>query len=178
MWHAGAPQAIPTMCILVVKLNEHGDPDYATSRVVVLGNQECRMRHKHECAAPVIRQSSVHLLVSSKVSAKRKVHQGNAQNVFCNPDLLLEETMIVRPPMGDPATKEGEYRLLHKTLYWLSHSPKHWFDMIVAILLKMGLTQSCHDPCLFHGVSSSLEEHLASPGDPPITIGLYVDDFM
>jgi hypothetical protein len=111
MRRAGAPQAIPTMCVLVVKPDEHEDPDRAKSRIVVLGNQECRVWHKHERAAPVIRQSSVRLLVSSAVSAKRKVQQGDAQNAFCNPDLPLEETTIVCPPLGDPAAKEGDVKL-------------------------------------------------------------------
>ncbi len=44
-------------------------------------------------------------------------------------------------------------------------------------LLDMGLTQSTHDPCLFHGVPSS-SNHPAQPNDAPLTVGLYVDDMV
>ncbi len=84
---------------------------------------------------------------------------------------------MIRPPLGDPDAKPGEYWLLNKTLYGLRRSPKHWYNMASSALLDMGLTQSTHDPCLFHGVPLSLT-HPAQPGDAPITIGLYVDDMV
>jgi len=116
-------------------------------------------------------------MTSSAVQHRRKHKQGDCKNAFCNPDLPLEETTIVRPPLGDPDAKEGEYWLLHKTLYGLCRSPKHWFDMLVSILIEMGLSQSPHDPCLFHGVPSTTS-HPASPEDAPITVGIYVDDII
>ncbi len=41
----------------------------------------------------------------------------------------------------------------------------------------MGLKQSAHDPCLFHGIPST-HDYPASPHDTPITVGLYVDDMV
>ena len=174
---AGAPRAIPTMCVLVIKPNEKFEPDRAKSRVVVLGNLDDRPWCKHERAAPVMKYSSFRLTVSSAIAVKRRLKQGDFHNAFCNPHLPPEEITIVRPPLGDPNAKEGEYWLLNKTLYGLCRSPRHWYEMLVSILLNMGLTQSRHDPCLFHGVPST-PEHPAMPGDPPITIGIYVDDFV
>ena len=174
---AGAPRAIPTMCVLVIKPNEKFEPDRAKSRVVVLGNLDDRPWCKHERAAPVMKYSSFRLTVSSAIAVKRRLKQGDFHNAFCNPHLPPEEITIVRPPLGDPTAKEGEYWLLNKTLYGLCRSPRHWYDMLVSLLLNMGLTQSRHDPCLFHGVPST-PEHPAMPGDPPITIGIYVDDFV
>ncbi len=40
LWERGAPQAIPSMCVLVIKTDEHGQADWAKSRIVVLGNLE------------------------------------------------------------------------------------------------------------------------------------------
>jgi hypothetical protein len=37
----GAPKAIPTMCVLTIKKDEHLMPLCAKSRIVVLGNREC-----------------------------------------------------------------------------------------------------------------------------------------
>ena len=63
----GAPQAIPSMCVLVIKTDEHGKPDRAKSRIVVLGNLEARTWDKHERAAPVMKYSSLRLMVSSAI---------------------------------------------------------------------------------------------------------------
>ena len=68
---AGAPRAIPTMCILVIKPNEKFEPDRAKSRVVVLGNLDDRPWCKHERAAPVMKYSSFRLTVSSAIAVKR-----------------------------------------------------------------------------------------------------------
>ena len=57
----GAPQAIPSMCVLVIKLDENGQPDRAKSRIVVLGNQEDRLWEKHDRAAPVLKYSSLQI---------------------------------------------------------------------------------------------------------------------
>lgn len=173
----GAPQAIPSMCVLVIKTDETGQPDRAKSRIVVLGNLECRTWGKHERAAPVMKYSSLRLMVSAAVERRRKLKQADYKNAFCNPTLPEDETTIIRPPLGDPDAQPGEYWLLKKTLYGLRRSPKHWYDMASAALLAMGLKQSTHDPCLFHGVPSS-PECPAQPGDAPLTVGLYVDDMV
>jgi hypothetical protein len=173
----GAPQAIPSMCVLVVKLDEHGNPDRAKSRIVVLGNHEDRVWAKHERAVPVLKYSSLRLMVSAAVQCRRHLKQADYKNAFCNPTLPTDEITIIRPPLGDPDAKDGEYWLLRKTLYGLRRSPKHWYDMASKALMDMGLTQSTHDPCLFHGVPST-PAFPSSPNDAPITVGLYVDDMV
>lgn len=173
----GAPQAIPSMCVLVVKMDENGNADRAKSRIVVLGNLEARTWGKHERAAPVMKYSSLRLMVSSAVQHHRKLKQADYKNAFCNPTLPDDEITIIRPPLGDPDARDGEYWLLKKTLYGLRRSPKHWYDMASKALLSMGLVQSLHDPCLFHGVPSSPDEP-TSPNDKPLTVGLYVDDMV
>jgi hypothetical protein len=66
----GAPQAIPSMCALVIKTDEHGQPDQAKSRIVVLGNLEARTWGKHERVAPVLKYSSLRLMVSVAVEKR------------------------------------------------------------------------------------------------------------
>ncbi len=173
----GAPQAITSMCVLVIKTDEHGQPDQAKSCIVVLGNLEARTWGKHERAAPVLKYSSLRLMVSAAIEKRRKLKQADYKNAFCNPTLPPDETTVIRPPLGDPDAEPGEYWLLNKTLYGLRRSPKHWYDMASAALLSMGLQQSAHDPCLFHGVPSTADMP-ASPSDAPLTIGLYVDDMI
>jgi hypothetical protein len=75
----------------------------------------------------------------------------------------------VRPPPGCPISEPGEYWLLRKTLYGLHRSPKHWYELLVAALVKIGMSPCKHDPCVFTG---RLIE-----GEPPLYLGVYVDDF-
>ena len=81
-------------------------------------------------------------------------------------------------------------------MYGLRRSPRHWYNMITAILTKMGLRASPHDPCLFNGVVTSDDDRAAalrasppdamlpplpkSPSNPTaeVQVGLYVDDFV
>ena len=52
----------------------------------------------------------------------------------------------------------------------MRRSPKHWYELAKKILLQIGFKQSKTSPCLFVG---NLIE-----GEPPIYLGLYVDDFI
>ena len=60
----GAPQAIPTMCVLTIKPNEMLRPHHAKSRIVVLGNQEERIWTKSEKYALVLHPDTLRLIVS------------------------------------------------------------------------------------------------------------------
>ena len=48
--------------------------------------------------------------------------------------------------------------------------PKLWFEMLSSHLKAMGLRNSSSSPCLFTGV--------LVPGEPPIFVGIYVDDII
>jgi hypothetical protein len=165
----GHVQVIPSMCVQTVKPDENGDPVRAKSRIVALGNHEERVWSKSEKFAPVLRGESSRVMTSMAVQAGRREKQGDCKNAFCQSYLPKDETIIIRPPKGCPLSKTGDLWLLHKTLYGLRRSPYHWYQAIKKILLSMGLNMSPHDPCVFYG---PLED-----GQPPIYIGLYVDDF-
>ena len=171
------PRAIPTMCVLTVKKDENLNPDRAKSRIVVLGNLEDRPWLKSDKYAPVLQYSSLRLLTSMAVEQRRKLKQGDCKNAFCNAKLPEDEITVVKPPLGDPDAKSDVFWLLKKTLYGLGRSPRHWYKMISAIMEKIGLKPSVHDPCLFIGVPSS-SDLPASPDDPAIHVGMYVDDFV
>jgi hypothetical protein len=174
----GVPKAIPTMCVLSIKKDEMFNPLRAKSRIVVLGNHEDRVWTKSEKYAPVLRSDSMRLLVSLAVEKCRTLKQGDCKNAFCQGVLPDDEITIVKPPLGDPDAAKDEYWLLKKTLYGLRRSPRHWYNKISAVLRCMGLKPNASDPCVFTG-------SLCNPNNPaedipaaPLTIGLYVDDFI
>ncbi len=57
---------------------------------------------------------------------------------------------------------------LKKTLYGLKQSPRHWYNKCVSILKELGFVQCPNAPCIFIGT--------LIPGEPPLILGLYVDD--
>jgi len=115
----GAPRATPTMCVLTIKKDENLCPLRAKSQIVVLGNHEERFWKKSEKFAPVLQQDSLWFLTSMSVASRRPLRQGDCKNAFCQGILPVDETTIVRPPIGDPDAAPDEYWLLKRTLYGL-----------------------------------------------------------
>ena len=158
------PTAILSMCVIVVKYDKYINPHRAKCRIVALGNFEDRYYSKSKRYAPVL-----------KFADRKILQQGDCKQAFCNATLPDDECTVVRPPIGDPAHSTGEYWLLNKTLYGLRRSPRHWYDMMSSILVKMGLSVSVHNPCLYSGHVTSTS---TTPFTHPLHIGLYVDDFV
>ncbi len=65
-----------------------------------------------------------------------------------------------------------------KTLYGLRQSPRHWYNKINTILISIGLTPSLEDPCLYSGLIQDPSDHSSEKSSSPLTLGLYVDDFV
>ena len=174
----GVPKAIPTMCVLSIKKDKMFNPLRAKSRIVVLGNHEDQVWTKSEKYAPVLRSDSMRLLVSLAVEKRRALKQGDCKNAFCQGVLPDNEITIVKPPIGDLDAAKDEYWLLKKKLYGLRRSSRHWYNKITAVLRSIGLKPNASDPCMFTG-------SICDPNNPaedipaaPLTIGLYVDDFV
>ncbi len=49
---------------------------------------------------------------------------------------------------------------------------------IDAILHSIGLTPSSYDPCLYSGFVQDPKDPFGSPSSTPLSMGLYVDDFV
>jgi hypothetical protein len=94
---------------------------------------------------------------------------------FVIPD---NEITIVKPPIGDPDAGKDEYWLLKKTLYGLRRSPQHWYNKITSVLASIGLKPNASDPCLFTGSINDPNNPAADIPSTPLTVGLYVDDFV
>jgi hypothetical protein len=168
----GAPRAIPTMCVLTIKLDEMMNPNRAKSRIVVLGNHEDRVWSKSDKYAPVLCPDTMRLLLSMAVEQRRVLKQGNCKNAFCQGILPPDEITIVKPPIGDPEAAKDEYWLLKRTLYGLRRSPWHWYTKIKSVLQSMGLCQNEYDPCLFTGCVIDPSNRMDTPLASPIALGL------
>ncbi len=114
------------MCVLTIKKDEHLMPICAVSRIIVLGNRECRDWSKSDWFSLFLCFDSLCFLVSLAVQNRCGLKQRDCKNAFCQGILPPEEVTIVFPPSGDPDASKDEYWLLPKTLYGLLRSPCHW----------------------------------------------------
>ncbi len=55
---------------------------------------------------------------------------------------------------------------------------RHWYTKIKRILNSLGLKDNASDPCLFTGNIIDPSNPAAAPSSAPLTLGIYVDDFV
>jgi deoxyuridine 5'-triphosphate nucleotidohydrolase len=161
---------LPTMAISTIKYNGNGEPERAKYRIVALGNLDPHSWSKNDCFAPVLSQMELRLLTAIAARHRCIPKTGDVSQAFCQSYLPKGENYVMRPPPGCPITKSKTYLRLKKTLYGLKRSPRHFYNLAVKHLTSIGLTQHPSSPCIFHGVLIENE--------PPIYLGLYVDDFI
>ena len=163
-------RTLPTMAIAVIKKDGEGRPVRAKYRIVALGNLDPHSWSKQDCFAPVLSQQELRLLLALAVRNRCVPKSGDVSQAFCQSHLPENEIYVCKPPAGCPITPPNSYWKLKKTLYGLKRSPRHWYEMAKKILLKIGLKQCQHAPCIFYGTIIE--------GEPPLYLGLYVDDFL
>jgi dUTPase/transposase InsO family protein len=161
---------MPTMAISTIKYDGDGNPSRAKYRIVALGNLDPHLWTKSDCFAPVLSQLELRFLTALAVRKKCIPKTGDVTQAFCQSCLPPDEHYICRPPPGCPITPPHTYWRLKKTLYGLKRSPRHFYELARKILLDIGLTQHPTSPCIFSGS--------IIPGEPPLYLGLYVDDFI
>ena len=161
---------LPTMTVSVIKKDKHGNPIRAKYCIVALGNLDPFSWEKHDCFAPVLSQHDLRLLINHAVHLQCIPKSGDVSQAFCQSFLPEDELYICKAPPGCPYTSKSAYWKLRKTLYGLKRSPRHWYEKAHDILTKIGLTRCPNSPCLYSGTFI--------PGQPPIYLGLYVDDFV
>jgi hypothetical protein len=163
-------KALPTMAIATIKYDKHNHPKHANYRIVVLGNLDYHNCSKESTAAPVMSQLKLHILTSLAVYHKRVLKNCDIKQAFVQSSLPEDEVYFLKPPNGCPRSTPGTYWRLIRSLYVLCRAPKLWFEKLFSHLMAMGLHCSKTSPCLFVG-------HLID-GEPPIYVGIYVDDII
>jgi hypothetical protein len=80
--------------------------------------------------------------------------------------------------IGNPDATKDKYWHLRKTVYRLRRSSRQWYTKTNSVLNQLGLKSNLSDPYLFMGniVDPSPPEN--PPSTLPITLGLYVNDFV
>jgi len=94
----------------------------------------------------------------------------DVKQAFIQSTLPDDEVYFLKPPPGCPKSSSNQYWRLIRSLYGLKRAPRIWFETLCSHLRSLGLCNSTTSPCLFKGC--------IIPGQPPIYVGIYVDDII
>jgi len=110
------------------------------------------------------------LLTSLAVHHKRVLKNCDVKQAFVQSSLPDDKVCLLKTPFGCPLSKSDQFWWLICLLYGLKRAPKLWFETSCSHLHTMGLRNSKNSPCLFIGNIID--------GEPPIYVGIYVDDII
>lgn len=150
-----------------IKRDQSGSVKRYKARLVAKGFHQQPGIDYHETFSPVVKFTTVRVVLSLAVSQNWPLRQLDVQNAFLHGD--LKETVYLRQPPGftDPHHPDYVCRL-HKALYGLKQAPRAWFHRLSRALTTFGFRGSKTDPSLF----------IYSSGGTLLYMLVYVDDII
>ena len=120
--------------------------------------------------SPVMASTVMFILLAVACANSEAIFIADVKGAFLYACLLPDEVVYCRPPKGyeNHPKFRGKIMRLRKALYGLKQAPRRWFDHLVSVLAKHGMTRTVIDPCLFVMVAGSLI----------VKAGTHVDDFI
>lgn len=135
-------------CRWVFKIKQCPDGDVYKARLVAQGFSQKFGEDYDEVFAPVVRQSTLKILLSLAGRMKHQVVHFDAKTAFLNGE-LEEEIFMKQPPGFKQTGSEDLVCHLRRSLYGLKQSARNWNRKLHDVLTSISLIQSEHDPCLY-----------------------------
>jgi histone deacetylase 1/2 len=98
--------------------------------------------------SPVVKHSTIHIILSLAISKGWNLRQLDVQNAFLH-GYLKEEVYMQQPPRYEDLTKPGYVCKLDKALYGLKQAPRAWHARLSSKLISLGFQASTADTSLF-----------------------------
>lgn len=158
-------------CKWLYKLKEtvgQEEPYRFKARLVAKGFTQKEGVDYDEIFSPVVRHTSIIVLLSLTVAYDLELEQLDVKTAFLHGD--LNETIYMQQPPGYILEgQENKVCLLKKSLYGLKQSPRQWYLKFDAFIISCGFNRSKMDHCVYM-------KHLDNR--TPIYLLLYVDDML
>lgn len=118
-----------------------------------------------ETYSPVVRYSSIRLLIAMAVKYDLKIEQMDVVTAFLHGD--VKETIYMKQP---EAYSDGSNKvcLLIKSLYGLKQASRQWNIKLNEVLLRAGYKRCIKDACIY----------VRRSGDTMVIVAVYVDDLL
>lgn len=148
--------------VFCLKTNPDGSIRKRKARLVAKGFTQRYGYDFHETYAPVVKMSTVRMMLALANHHGFVVHQMDVKAAFLNG--VLTEDIYMRQPEG---FEEGEKVCkLAKSIYGLKQSSKTWNDRFDYFVKKIGFRRCVEDSCLY----------VRQEKGSPVYLVLYVDD--
>ncbi len=154
---------IQTKWVFKVKKDAVGNILKYKARLVAKGYTQRHHIDYEETFAPVVRYSSIRLLMALAVEYNLKIDQMDAITAFLQGE-IDEEIYIQQPDGYDDGS--GKMCRLNKAMYGLKQAGRMWNLKLETSLKKFGLTKSQMDPCIFYD------------NEMKLIVAIYVDDLL
>lgn len=156
-------KVIKTKWIFKTKRNVDGDITRFKARLVARGYTQRYGVDYEETYAPVVRYTTVRVLMALAVRKKLQIYQMDAVTAFLQGD--IDEEIYIEQPEG---FRDNTNRVckLNKALYGLKQAGRQWNIKLDRTLKGYGLKSCYMDPCLYYDENMDL------------IIAIYVDDLL
>ena len=183
---------IDSRFVLKTKLRSNGEIERRKARLVAKGYNQRPGIDFHETFAPVVRMSTIRIMMALATEMKLIVHQMDVVSAYLNGDLdeelymnLPEELesslkeIVATHRHQDTVCKSQEWLRqiqsggrkacrLQRSIYGLRQSGRMWNRKLDHALKSLGLKPSAADPCLY----------VQRTGETIMLIAIYVDDLV
>ena len=140
--------------VFKIKETKEGFIERFKVRCTALGNLQRFGYDYLETFSPVVRYSTVRMLLAKAATEKLILHQMDVDTAFLYGVLPDDEPVYVEVPKHYPIPehlkdKQNLVAKVNKSIYGLKQSPRLWNKNIDNNMLKLGFTKSNYDPCLY-----------------------------
>ena len=152
--------------VFKTKHDKNGQVERFKARLVARGFAQTYGIDYEETFSPVVRFSSIRVLLAFAVQRGMLIHQMDVVTAFLNGE-LAEEIFMEQPPGFVQTGEEELVCKLKKSLYGLKQSPRCWNIAFCKFMTAQGFEESVADPCIFIRRESVLS-----------IVAVYVDDLI
>src|ERR1051325_7571896 len=140
-------KAIGCKWVFKVKENSDGSLKKYKARLVAKGFGQQYGFDYHENFSPVIKPTTIEVLLTLALTYQWDVQQIDVNNAFLNGS-LEEEVYMSQPPGFESANKSLVCKL-NRALYGLKQAPRSWYEKLHKTLFQFGFVASKCDHSLF-----------------------------
>ncbi|KAH9716339.1 retrovirus-related pol polyprotein from transposon RE2 [Citrus sinensis] len=170
-WELVPPNGITNLvgCKWIFRIKRHSDGslDRFKARLVAKGFHQRPGVDYHETFSPVVKPTTVRLVLSIAISNGWSLCQLDINNTFLQ-GRLSEHVYMAQPPGFVDSDRPTYVCKLHKAIYGLKQAPRAWYHELRQFLVHSGFTNSHSDTSLF----------VLNTGRHILFLLVYVDDII